>query len=111
MNEITNLCTHLDQATDVLPSDLGCEDCLRAGKHNWVHLRMCRVCGHVGCCDFSPGKHATNHYKTTGHPLISSYEPGEAWWWCYEDELMTLVPDEPDYDYTTALARSEAVSG
>ena len=78
-------CTHLDQIHDVRPSGAGCEDCLRIGGR-WVHLRMCLVCGHVGCCDSSPGKHATGHFHATGHPLIQSAEPGEDWRWCYVDQ-------------------------
>jgi uncharacterized UBP type Zn finger protein len=51
----------------------------------WVHLRMCQQCGHVGCCDNSPGRHATAHHHSTDHPLIRSFEPGEEWFWCYPD--------------------------
>ena len=64
----------------------GCEECLATGSR-WVHLRLCAECGHVGCCDNSPNKHATKHYHKTSHPVIASYEPGEAWLWCYPDEL------------------------
>ncbi|GAA3198661.1 UBP-type zinc finger domain-containing protein [Actinocorallia longicatena] len=79
-------CTHLDQIkAEAQPSAAGCEDCLRLGGR-WVHLRMCRVCGHVGCCDSSPARHATAHFHETGHPLITSFEPGESWGWCYVDE-------------------------
>jgi uncharacterized UBP type Zn finger protein len=79
-------CTHLDQIQDVTPSAQGCEDCLKIGGR-WVHLRICLVCGHVGCCDSSPNRHATAHYHTSGHPLIQSVEPGESWIWCYVDEV------------------------
>ncbi len=79
-------CTHLDQVRDVRPSAAGCEDCLRIGGE-WVHLRMCLSCGHVGCCDNSPNRHATAHHRSSGHPLIRSAEPGESWVWCYPDEL------------------------
>ena len=78
-------CTHLDQIQDVSPSADGCEDCLKTGD-NWVHLRICLVCGHVGCCDNSKNKHATQHFHATGHPLIQSLEPGETWRWCYVDK-------------------------
>ena len=64
----------------------GCEECLRTGGR-WVHLRVCRTCGHVGCCDNSPGRHATAHFHSTGHPVIRSFEPGETWGWCYVDNL------------------------
>jgi hypothetical protein len=63
-----------------------CEDCVRLGMR-WVHLRMCLTCGHVGCCDSSPGRHATRHFEHSGHPLIRSAEPGERWTWCYIDQL------------------------
>jgi uncharacterized UBP type Zn finger protein len=79
-------CTHLNQVKEVTPSAVGCEDCLRVGG-KWVHLRLCMECGHVGCCDSSPGKHATAHFNTTRHPLIKSFEPGEDWGWCYVDEV------------------------
>jgi len=79
-------CTHLDQVGDVTPSSNGCEDCLRIGA-KWVHLRMCMVCGHVGCCDQSPNKHATAHFHEIGHPIIQSFEPGEDWWYCYLDDV------------------------
>ncbi|HEV2416112.1 MAG TPA: UBP-type zinc finger domain-containing protein [Candidatus Dormibacteraeota bacterium] len=64
----------------------GCEECLATGGR-WVHLRLCLQCGHVGCCDNSPGKHATKHFHKTEHPVIASYEPGENWVWCYVDEV------------------------
>jgi hypothetical protein len=79
-------CTHLDQIRDVQPSADGCEDCLRIGS-SWVHLRLCMTCGHVGCCDQSPNRHATAHAHATGHPIIRSHEPGEAWGYCYPDDL------------------------
>lgn len=81
-------CSHLgDVDRDATPSAEGCEDCLRIGGR-WVHLRMCRDCGHVGCCDSSPQKHAAAHYKDTHHPVMRSIEPGEAWRWCYVDNLL-----------------------
>ena len=80
-------CTHLDTIQDVTPSSPGCEDCLRMGS-GWVHLRLCMNCGHVGCCDSSPNRHATAHASAhPDHPLIRSYEPGEDWWYCYPDDL------------------------
>jgi uncharacterized UBP type Zn finger protein len=79
-------CRHLDLIDPTkMPSAEGCEDCLRIGG-TWLHLRMCLVCGHAGCCDQSPNKHATAHWRATGHPLVRSMEPGEDWGWCYEDE-------------------------
>lgn len=64
----------------------GCEECEKLGD-DWVHLRLCLTCGHVGCCDNSKNKHATKHFKNTNHPLIKSFEPNEAWKWCYVDKL------------------------
>jgi uncharacterized UBP type Zn finger protein len=80
-------CSHLDQIKDVKPSANGCEECLKTGSW-WVHLRICRICGHVGCCDESPNKHATKHFHATGHPIIQSIEPGEDWLWCYVDKVV-----------------------
>ncbi|GAC1366840.1 MAG: UBP-type zinc finger domain-containing protein [Acidobacteriaceae bacterium] len=80
-------CSHLGEIRKVSPSSAGCEDCLREGSR-WVHLRMCLECGHVGCCDSSPRKHATGHFKATTHPVMRSVEPGESWGWCYVDEVM-----------------------
>jgi len=80
-------CSHLDQIDpSAVPSSTGCEDCLRIGGH-WVHLRMCSSCGHIGCCDNSPNRHATAHFHSSNHPIIRSYEPGEEWFWCYTDDL------------------------
>jgi hypothetical protein len=79
-------CTHLDQVHNVKPQTDGCEECLKTGGR-WVHLRMCLTCGHVGCCDSSPHKHATKHFHATGHPLIRSIEPGEDWAWCNIDQV------------------------
>ena len=78
-------CTHLGEVRDVTPSSTGCEDCLRIGGH-WVHLRLCMICGHVGCCDSSKNRHATKHFRHDKHPLVRSIEPGESWVWCYVDE-------------------------
>lgn len=80
-------CTHLDQIKDVEPGTDGCEECLKTSD-SWVHLRLCLTCGHVGCCDTSPNKHATRHFHETGHPIIMSAEPGEDWRWCYVDNLV-----------------------
>ncbi len=81
-------CSHLDSVTIVdLPEQVaGCEECLAAGTE-WVHLRMCQSCGHVGCCDNSPGRHASAHHEQSGHPIIRSAEPGEDWSWCYVDQV------------------------
>ena len=78
-------CAHRDQVADVAPRTQGCEECLAMGDR-WVHLRLCLTCGHVGCCDSSKNKHATQHYHATQHPIVQSLEPGEEWAWCYADE-------------------------
>ena len=81
-------CTHLGQVRSVHPhTPDGCEECLETGSW-WVHLRLCLTCGHVGCCDSSPGKHATKHFHRTQHPIVKSFEPGEDWGWCYPDQLL-----------------------
>lgn len=79
-------CSHLGLIADVEPSADGCEECLRIGGW-WVHLRLCLTCGHVGCCDNSPNRHATAHAGESGHPIVRSFEPGEDWVWCYVDEV------------------------
>ena len=86
-------CTHVDsvEVTELPEAVPGCEDCLAAGS-GWCHLRMCMTCGHVGCCDSSPSKHATAHAKATGHPIMRSVQPGENWAWCYEDEVAMVLP-------------------
>lgn len=83
-------CEHLDRARPAVepdpPGGRGCVDCLREGTR-WVHLRECLDCGHVGCCDSSPERHATAHFAASEHPVIASTEPGETWRWCYVDEI------------------------
>jgi hypothetical protein len=86
-------CTHLDQITVARPEQFeGCEDCLAIGGR-WVHLRVCRSCGKVGCCDSSPNRHATKHARSTDHPIVSSLEPGENWSYCYPDDLAFVVEE------------------
>lgn len=77
-------CDHVSDIKSVTPSVEGCEDCLKIGGQ-WVHLRLCEICGHVGCCDNSANKHATGHFHTTSHAIIKSFEPGEEWGFCYID--------------------------
>ena len=79
-------CPHLAQIRAVEPRSEGCEECLALGD-DWVQLRLCMSCGHVGCCDSSKNKHATKHFHETSHPIIKSFEPGEDWGWCYVDQL------------------------
>ncbi len=78
-------CQHIKEIHDVIPSAQGCEECLKMGS-SWVHLRICKTCGHVGCCDSSPHQHATKHFRVTGHPIVQSFEPGENWMYCYIDD-------------------------
>ena len=85
-------CTHIDEVQLFeLPGEVdGCEDCLRTGG-KWLHLRICLTCGHVGCCDSSPSRHATGHFHETTHPIMRSLEPGEEWSWCFADELALKI--------------------
>ena len=81
-------CVHVTQIRRVVPrTPDGCEECLRTGSR-WLHLRLCLTCGHVGCCDSSPNKHATKHFHKVHHPVIASFEPGEHWKFCYIDQTM-----------------------
>ncbi|MCE9578046.1 MAG: UBP-type zinc finger domain-containing protein [Deltaproteobacteria bacterium] len=87
----------------VTPSALGCVDCLAIGAR-WVHLRLCLTCGHVGCCDSSPNRHASKHARARSHPVIRSFEPGEAWAYCYPDdasldELAAFAGEAPPVHY------------
>lgn len=84
------MCDHLESVLKpgrrpVTPGSDGCRECLETGG-GWVHLRLCMTCGHVGCCDSSVNRHATRHFHESGHPVIKSFEPREAWAWCYRDE-------------------------
>ena len=79
---------------DAAPSGTGCADCDSASPQGWwVHLRRCATCGHVGCCDTSPAQHATAHFKETGHPVMQSFEPGEDWFWDFENEQAGSGPE------------------
>jgi uncharacterized UBP type Zn finger protein len=83
---MAEICKHMNQIKVKSASKHSCEECLKMGD-TWVHLRLCLVCGNVGCCDSSKNKHATKHFHQTTHPLIRSAEPGEDWGWCYLDEV------------------------
>lgn len=78
-------CEHIEGSSMPQPNSDGCEECLAAGDQ-WVHLRLCLTCGHVGCCDSSKNKHASKHAAATQHPVVQSFEPGESWRYCYVDE-------------------------
>lgn len=85
-------CSHLNEiGSKPKPSARGCDECLATGGE-WMHLRLCLTCGHVGCCDSSQGRHAAMHFHQTRHPLVQSHEPGEDWIWCYVDEQV-VRPD------------------
>ncbi|RNL81823.1 cation:proton antiporter domain-containing protein [Halostreptopolyspora alba] len=88
-------CPHVGDIRPVLPSTSGCTGCLRQGKHDWVHLRVCAQCGYVGCCDSSPERHASAHSAESGHPIAVSAEPGERWAWCFLDQLQ-IEPAQRD---------------
>jgi uncharacterized UBP type Zn finger protein len=78
-------CSHRSEIREVSPSAAGCEDCLKTGD-SWVHLRMCLICGYVGCCNDSKNRHSARHFHATRHPIMRSIEPGEDWMYCYIDE-------------------------
>ena len=96
-------CIHMDAIRDVIPSALGCEECLKIGSP-WVHLRLCRTCGHVGCCDNSPNRHATEHFHKTRHPIIEGYDPPEGWGWCYVDRSCSTSAIAPRRKTVLSLA-------
>ena len=83
---MSNVCEHFALARDVRPNSDGCEECLAAGD-SWIHLRMCLMCGHVGCCDESDNRHARGHWADSGHPIVRSQEPGEDWVYCFTDDV------------------------
>lgn len=95
---------HADVDPSVPPSGTGCVEC-EEDRGWWVHLRRCTRCGHIGCCDTSPSQHATAHWRATGHTVITSFEPGEDWFWDYTSERGFLGPQ-----LTPPLARPDAQS-
>jgi hypothetical protein len=87
-------CTHLDQILVERPDHVeGCEECMKAGDR-WLHLRVCRTCGKVGCCDSSPNQHASKHASADDHPIMTSVERGELWSWCVVDEFAFQLQDD-----------------
>jgi CPA1 family monovalent cation:H+ antiporter len=85
---VADFCDDLrDAGTRPVPEDRRCVDCVREGT-SWVHLRLCLQCGHLGCCDSSPRRHASGHFHETGHPVVRSAEPGEDWRWCFVHEYV-----------------------
>jgi len=79
-------CKHTNQIKITTTKTRVCQECVKQGD-TWVQLRLCMICGHVGCCDSSKNKHATKHSHSQKHPIIKTLEPGENWCWCYIDEL------------------------
>jgi hypothetical protein len=88
---MTDVCSHTATITVATASGPGCVECVQTGDR-WVHLRRCTGCGHVGCCDSSPNRHASAHFRSTEHPIVQSYEPGEDWFWCYVDDVGFEMP-------------------
>jgi uncharacterized UBP type Zn finger protein len=82
-------CKHMNEIEAVTPHTQGCEECLKSGDV-WFHLRLCLSCGHVGCCDSSPNRHATAHFHSTHHPVVQSFQPDEDWMYCYEDDIVMM---------------------
>ena len=83
---MADVCQHLSALTSLIPAaEYACSECVALGD-DWVHLRVCQECGHIGCCDNSKNTHATKHFQATQHPVIASAEPGEQWLWCYVDK-------------------------
>lgn len=91
-------CSHTDQIRDIAPQATGCVSCLETGD-SWHHLRLCMICGYVGCCDTSPNKHASAHARTEEHPIVQSFEPGEDWFWCFVDEFAFGIENAPQFSH------------
>jgi monovalent cation/hydrogen antiporter len=83
------VCGHLRAITQpdvaAIPLD-ACHECLTDGT-TWVELRRCLVCGHNGCCESSPQRHATAHFEATGHPIVANDSNPEPWGWCFVDGM------------------------
>ena len=92
----------------VPPSGTGCVECEAAGGW-WFHLRRCAQCGHVGCCDSSPNRHASAHAAGTGHPVVQSFEPGESWFWNYDSE--DYLDDGPELAAPASHPADQPVPG
>lgn len=96
-------CSHLNLIHVLQPSARICAECVARGDQ-WLHLWMCLTCGHVGCCDGSKNRHATQHYFLTDHPVIRSLEPGDTWGWCYIDhELFEMSEVKPTVEIPAPL--------
>lgn len=89
-------CSHTSEINlNVTPSSTGCEECLKTGD-TWVNLRMCLICGHVGCCDSSVNKHARAHFNATHHAIIKPFEPKGDWLWCYIDDKYVTTAESKE---------------
>jgi hypothetical protein len=106
------LCGHRDQIRiSQLPEAVeGCVDCPTEGGP-WLHLRICLECGHVGCCDEYPSRHATAHANTTGHPIVRSLAPGEEWSWCYIDRVGMLTTEVTGIHSNPTIATGAIAGG
>jgi uncharacterized UBP type Zn finger protein len=91
---VSTICTHLDtiEVTELPDEIAGCEDCLPMDGW-WVHLRMCTSCGHIGCCDESPNRHARAHFQRTSHPIIRSAEADEDWSYRFVDDAAFVLAE------------------
>lgn len=105
MYSVDDVTADIDPA--VPPSGPGCLDCEAAGGW-WFHLRRCAACGQVGCCDSSPGQHASRHAAGSGHPVVRSFEPGEDWFWNYAEEDYA---DGPELAGPPSRPQSQSVPG
>jgi hypothetical protein len=103
--KMSNVAKTIDPS--VPPSGAGCAECDRAGGW-WFHLRRCAACGHIGCCDDSLARHASAHWRSAGHPVIQSFEPGESWFWNYETNDYI---DGPDLAPPTSHPADQTVPG
>ena len=92
---MTPYCEHFERDLRVDPPVMACASCVEIGA-TWVHLRQCLSCGRTGCCNASPNRHATAHFRETGHPMVRSIEPGEDWRWCYPDDRLYQLGPGPD---------------
>jgi hypothetical protein len=110
-------CSHLDEITQTGPGVEVCAACVAIGGE-WLHLRQCRICGRTGCCDTSPNKHASAHYRETGHPIMRALDEGQTWSWCFVDNE-TLEQDadggwhavDPFFDAGVWFAREVLAEG
>jgi hypothetical protein len=109
-------CPHTHAILDVAAPHDGCDACVPIGG-TWVHLRQCMACGRTLCCDASPNRHATGHFREVGHPVMRGADPGDAWTWCFLDEAMIReAPDgweryDPFVEAGTAMASQHLGAG